>query len=64
MSHEIELEIGGTRCFVNVDRYDRLYIHIGPVAVCVSKREERKAFIAALLVADFWLDADGKDDAS
>jgi len=64
MNHEIEISLGGTKCFVQVDRYDRLYIHVGPVGICISNREERKALIAAILEADAHLDDARKDDAA
>jgi len=64
MNHEIELSIGGTRCFVNAAKDERLYVHIGPVAISISNREERKILIAALLEADARLDAARKDDAA
>jgi len=64
MSHEIEITIGGTKSFINAAKDERLYVHIGPVAICVSNREERKALIAALLEADARLDAARKDVAA
>ena len=64
MKYEMELSIGGTRCFINAPGDDRLYIHIGPVGICVSNREERKALIAALVEADAMLDDARKDDVA
>ena len=64
MSHEIEITLGGTKCYINATSGGVLYIHIVPVAICLSNREERKALIAALLEADARLDASRKEDVA
>jgi len=64
MNYEIEISIGGTECFINTSSRGILYIHIGPVGICVVGREERKALIAALVEADARMDADRKDDVA
>jgi len=64
------LEIDGVRCLVQgiaderVPGLDRLNVSFGPASFSIWDKEERKAFIAALIEADAQMDAASKDDVA
>ena len=63
MEYEKEFEIGKVKAFV-VASGGNIYVHIGPVAIILGERADRKALIAALVEADARMDADRKDDVA